>query len=1069
MKRTAGAFHIKLASAALCAAVGAVLALQCRYDLRRERAEILRRLDNLAVHQSQMVEHWVENGRIDLRALLALPRTDGVPLTAYRSVLKRGDYVWIQYVDRAGRRVAGAFREAGPQTLPDARSVAAALRSPGGTMTVSEDAEKSRPVVDLALPDRGGGQAAGALFLRLDPRAELFPALESAQAFSATADTLLARRDGDEIVYLTARRGRPGPLMRLPVSSPRRVAAKAFRGEALDGTEVDYRGRRILAAGRRVSGTDWILIARVEAAEVSSPILRRALLQGAILVGLLLLATAAFLGFYRRREVLRQEAEFASKREILEKTRVLDAFFRHSLTPMVFLDRDFHYLRVNEAYAKACGKRVEDFHGRSYFDLYPHAENEEIFRQVVRTKTPHRAAVKPFEFPDHPEWGTTYWDWTLVPLLDLAGEVGSLVFSLENVSERVRAEEEHARLAAMVENSDDAIIGKTLDGVITSWNEGAHRLYGWTAAEALGGREARLFPPGAPDDSPDILSKIRRGEHIAPYETNRHRKDDRVMRVSLTVSPMKNSSGAVVGSSASARDVTPRWEAERKLAESEAGLKSAQAVARLGSWTLDAATGALSCSEEVYRLFGLPAGEPMTMARFLDAIPAEERAPVSAAWEAALKGTAFNVEHRIAANGGFKWVRELAEISIDASGRAVRGVGTVQDITELKRLQEQILHAQKMESVGVLAGGVAHDFNNILMTILGNCGFLLSSLATTDPRRADVEDIKTAGERAAALTRQLLIFSRKQKTATVVVDLNELIRNLQKMLPHIVGEDVKLETALWPQAVPVLADPGQLEQVIMNLAVNARYAMPRGGRLSLRTSRTTPGEACHRDCAAGEKGCARLEVSDTGDGMTPEVLAHLFEPFFTTKPLGKGTGLGLSTVYGIVRSFAGGIDARSAPGQGATFTIYLPLAEADVAAAAPAETPAAEARGRETILLVEDDEILRRMNMRLLLAHGYRVLAARDGEEALALLRDGGKDADLLLTDVVMPGIDGGELAREALKLKPGLKVIFASGYVEHAALERLQTTKYELLQKPVALDDLARKVREVLDRKAPA
>ncbi len=543
-----------------------------------------------------------------------------------------------------------------------------------------------------------------------------------------------------------------------------------------------------------------------------------------------------------------------------------------------------------------------------------------------------------------------------------------------------------------------------------------------------------------------------------------------VVWINMTIAPLKGAVTTQPRHLCMIEDITERKQAEETLHRTEIRYRRLFESAHDGILIVDAESGKIvDANSALLILFGCSEGDCVGR-------PLWDFEPFKAAGAAnpdlraqAARGKARHEDLVMRAKDGREIPVELTITLYTVNGGVVLQY-TVRDMSESKRLQAQILHGQKMESVGLLAGGIAHDLNNILMVILGNASFLLSSLGAKDPRRADVEEIQLAEERAAALTRQLLIFSRKQPVHPVVLELNDLIRNLQKMLGRIIGEDVKLETELCPGPVPVRADAGQLELVIMNLSINARDAMPHGGRLSIRTTRPKPGEKRHPACAAGNDGLfVRLEVSDTGTGMTPEVLAHIFEPFFTTKPAGKGTGLGLSTVYGVVGQAGGGVSARSAPGKGTTFTIDLPLAAAAAAAPAAPEPAASPSRGSETILLVEDDDLLRRIDQRLLQERGYRVLPARDGKEALELLHDGGKDADLLLTDVVMPGISGGELAREALTLKPGLKVIFVSGYVDHHELEQLMATKSELLRKPVAPEALVRKVREVLDRPAPA
>jgi nitrogen-specific signal transduction histidine kinase/CheY-like chemotaxis protein len=386
-------------------------------------------------------------------------------------------------------------------------------------------------------------------------------------------------------------------------------------------------------------------------------------------------------------------------------------------------------------------------------------------------------------------------------------------------------------------------------------------------------------------------------------------------------------------------------------------------------------------------------------------------------------------------------------------------------VTERKHLEEQFRQAQKMEAVGRLAGGVAHDFNNMLTLILGYSDLMLQTLAPASPQFTALGEIKRAAERAAALTRQLLAFSRKQVIAPRVLDVNALVANMDKMLRPLIGEDVELVTALGPGAGPVRADVGQLEQVLVNLAVNARDAMPQGGRLTIATANVELDEACartHLDVRPGPYLC--LTVQDTGCGMDEEVLAHLFEPFFTTKEVGKGTGLGLSTAYAIVRQTGGHIDVTSAPGQGTTFRIYLPRAtgpvEPDPAAGSPGEASGAA----QTILVVEDEETVRALVGTVLRQHGYTVLEAADAGAALQLGAEHPGPVHLLVTDVVMPRVSGHQLAQRLQALRPGLKVLYLSGHTEDAILRAgVREAEISFLPKPFTPEDLARKVRDVL------
>jgi two-component system, cell cycle sensor histidine kinase and response regulator CckA len=388
------------------------------------------------------------------------------------------------------------------------------------------------------------------------------------------------------------------------------------------------------------------------------------------------------------------------------------------------------------------------------------------------------------------------------------------------------------------------------------------------------------------------------------------------------------------------------------------------------------------------------------------------------------------------------------------------------DITEQKRLEAQFLQAQKMEAVGRIAGGVAHDFNNLLTVINSQSQLALLELKEWDPLREKFESIQKAGERAANLTRQLLAFSRRQVVERKVIDLNGLIRDLEKMLRRVIGEDIRLETSLTAHPGRVKADPGQIEQALLNLVVNARDAMPGGGKLTIATGdEEVDGEYAGKHMGLKTGRYVRLSVSDTGVGMPPEVKERLFEPFFTTKEKGKGTGLGLSTVYGVVKQTGGEIWIYSEPALGTTVKIYLPAVDAPVEG--EKKKPAAErtACGSETILVVEDEDEVRKLAAGILSRQGYKVLEASHGGDALLMMEKRPEPIELLLTDVVMPGISGPDFARRLKILRPELKVLYMSGYADNGIFQQgILERGMAFLQKPFTVENLARKVREVLD-----
>jgi two-component system cell cycle sensor histidine kinase/response regulator CckA len=404
-------------------------------------------------------------------------------------------------------------------------------------------------------------------------------------------------------------------------------------------------------------------------------------------------------------------------------------------------------------------------------------------------------------------------------------------------------------------------------------------------------------------------------------------------------------------------------------------------------------------------------------------------------------------------------------------GRAHGHLAIICDLTEAKRrkdeqvnLEAQLRQAQKMEAIARLAGGVAHDFNNALTVITGHSEQLAMRIGPDDPGRKSVDAIARAADRSAWLTRQLLAFSRKQITTPRVVDLNGLVANMQKLLRRLIGEDVELITDLPPGVGRVKVDPTQIEQVIMNLAVNARDAMPRGGTLAIATANVSLDRAADEPPAAASAGYIRLSVSDSGVGMSQETLGHLFEPFFTTKERGKGTGLGLSTVYGIVTQAGGTVDVQSQLGQGTTFTMIFPAAEEEPASAA--QKPwRPDAKGTETILLVEDEEDVRLLLREVLEQRGYRVLAAAGGQEAVLLSQTHEGTIDLLVTDMIMPNLSGIDVARLVTASRPTTRVLFISGFSEHQLVqEGLAQAGAAFLHKPFTPGGLALRVRTVLD-----
>ncbi|MBN1758400.1 MAG: MEDS domain-containing protein [Chitinispirillaceae bacterium] len=534
-----------------------------------------------------------------------------------------------------------------------------------------------------------------------------------------------------------------------------------------------------------------------------------------------------------------------------------------------------------------------------------------------------------------------------------------------------------------------------------------------------------------------------------------------------------------------------RMQSERELRESQKDFKRAQSVGHIGSWRLDVNKNELTWSDENHRIFGIPKGVPMTYETFFSTIHPDDREYVDVQWQTALAGKHYDIEHRIIADGVVKWVRETAELEFDSSGKLLGGFGTTQDITsrkrdeeellkyregleklveertaELKKSQEQLLHAQKMEALGQLAGGIAHDFNNMMQVVIGFAYHTLRKLDFENPIRENLEHIVQAAKSASVLTHQLLSFSRKQMLQPQVVSVNDLVLKIKPILRRTLGEDVEVTYDLQQGLGHVKVDPVQLEQVIVNMAVNARNAMPDGGKLELQTAEVMLGDSHPYEKNPVAPGpYVMLAISDTGCGMDTATLEKIFEPFFTTRPFGTGSGLGLSTAYGTIRQSAGAIRVYSEPGKGTTFKIYLPRCENKIMAGSPDDAENTERAVGKTVLVVEDNHMAREFVSLELRDLGFRVLIAPSGEEAISLSTSHNGPIDLLLTDVVLPGASGWEVSKTISVQRPGIVTLYMSGYDADRSIKKGKLMAgVRLLVKPFTPEQLAGGIREVLE-----
>ena len=576
-----------------------------------------------------------------------------------------------------------------------------------------------------------------------------------------------------------------------------------------------------------------------------------------------------------------------------------------------------------------------------------------------------------------------------------------------------------------------------------------------------------LIPEELYADEQALLARVRRGELIDYLETERIRKDGRRISISLSVSPIWDRSGTVVGASSIKRDITEIKRAAEELVRREERYRALVTATTSIVWNSDAA-GNFVEPQVLWQQF---TGQPWEKHRgfgWLEAVHPDDRRELEARWSAALEGRrAYEGHGRIwhHAHQDYRHFISRAAPVLGTDGSVREWIGTLSNVETQWVAEERLRQAERMESVGRLAGGIAHEANNQMTVVLGSAAFLQKQVVD-ETARADVEHIRRAAQRTASITQQLLAFSRRQILQPQIVDLNDTINTLAAILRRALGETARMELRLASELGTVKADPGQLEQVLLNLALNARDAMADGGVLTIETRNVS---MVHGYTEAGgvepivPGEYVLLTVGDTGRGMDRETLAHIFEPFFTTKGVGEGTGLGLATVYGIVKQSSGYIWADSESGRGTAIRIYLPRFSATGEGPA-AVTPQPPAGGREVILLAEDDQSVRNMICRSLKEYGYQVLEAGDGLEALGIAM-GATLPDIVIADAIMPRMNGKELWTELSRRWPSLPVLFISGYTGFDSVSRLFPSEgIDFMQKPLEPEALARKVREMLD-----
>jgi two-component system cell cycle sensor histidine kinase/response regulator CckA len=764
--------------------------------------------------------------------------------------------------------------------------------------------------------------------------------------------------------------------------------------------------------------------------------------------------------------------------ELASKSGLLDMLLDNLPVMACRLDRDGVFLESRGAALRRIGQEDNEAVGRNLGLEWP--ECRLLLEKVLAGEPAHfeheyegaRKRVHEMWFMPNPADG------------------GAIGFGVD-ITERKRAEDELSKSEAfnrrVVESSRDGIMVLDPEGKLLSISQGGRKLMEIDEPEIFLNRSWLDFWRGEDRAVAENALRVSLDGGVGKFQGYCPSLTGKPKWWDVLVTPILNPLSESEYLLAICRDITESKRFEESLRRSKEQLEAILRSISDAVVVADAGGRVVYANDAAARMLGMPSSQELLDVALEDlalSLAARDESGMTVAWPSPPQ------DDKKAAPGGVlrlpprsgepeRWVVANTVSVKDAEGRISLVIASAYDFTERKRAEEalhrsedQLRQSQKMEAVGRLAGGVAHDFNNLLTAINGYSELLMKSMRESDPLRGTVGEISRAGDRAASLTRQLLTLSRRQVLSKRILDVNQVVAEIRQMLGRLIGEDIKLTTLADPALPTVMADPGQMEQLILNLALNARDAMPTGGRLTIETALARMDKGDAGTVFAIEPGdYVRLTVTDTGIGMDEKVMAHLFEPFFTTKPPGKGTGLGLSTVYGILKTAGGNIAVSSEPSKGTRISVYLP---AGAPAAAPESgdvpaRPAAKApssgESRETILLVEDEDMVRRLIGQVVLSHGYNLLEAGSGAAALEVVERNPGAIDLLLTDVVMAGMSGRELSERLAIIRPGLKVLYMSGYTDDAVLRHgVQQSSTAFLCKPFSPTVLIRKIREVID-----
>jgi len=756
--------------------------------------------------------------------------------------------------------------------------------------------------------------------------------------------------------------------------------------------------------------------------------------------------------------------------ELQQRERYFRALIENSLDIITIFSPDGTILYESPSIERILGYKPEELIGKNVFDLV-HPDDLPRAVDVISRGIKVAGAVDALEFRfRHKDGSWRYFNGVGKNLID-DPDIKGIIVSSRDITEHKRAEEaleaSEQRYRTLIETSPECIFLSDMNGIIVMANQQAVRLHGYNTKDEMVGKSVLDFV--TPEEHELAVEKLRELAVTGSFRSKEFtivREDGTTFSGEVSASCIFDQNGKPVGIIGVEKDISERKRAEEVLKASENKYKTLVENIPQKVFLKDKNSLYISCNKNYANDLKISPDE-ITGKTDFDFYPRELAEKYRADDKRIMESWNTEELEEMYVHDGQKFVVHTVKTPVrDKENNVIGVLGIFWDITERKHLEEMLLQSQKMETVGKLAGGIAHDLNNILTVITSYAGFVKDALQPNDPIREDIGEILNASTRATLLIRQLLAFSRRQVIKPQVVNLNDLIINMDKMLRRLIGEDIHLVTLPSPDLGFVKADTGQIEQVIANLAVNARDAMPHGGTLTIETANVLLDEGYvsrHPGAAPGMH--VMLAISDSGMGMSDDVKKHLFEPFFTTKEVGKGSGLGLATVYGIIKQHKGTIWVYSEQDKGTTFKIYLPMTE-EAAEAEPKDSQFSHLpRGNETLLVAEDEMSVRSAAVRILRGLGYTILEAGDGEEALRLVQNNPSKIHLLLTDVVMPMTNGKELADRLRAMRPGLKILFMSGYTDNTIMGNGAITEgTDFIQKPFSEVSLAQKIRELLD-----